>query len=99
MARGSNRLSGGVEGRGGRGRREGQVYEPSEEVYSFEDPEEETFTGDATLEDLMSKFNSGKSDRRGSKDRRDEREDEEEGTSGGGRRDAIRRTLAMRDEE
>jgi len=99
-ARGSNRLGGGVEGRGGRGRREGQIYEPSEEVYSFEDPEEETFTGDATLEDLMSKFNSGKSDRRGTKDRRDEREDdEEEGNSGGGRRDAIRRTLAMRDEE
>lgn len=89
-----NRLGGRGDARGGR--REGQIYEPSEEVYTFEDPEEEVFTGDATLEDLVSKFNAGK-DR--SKDR-NRRDDEEEGEEGGrGRRDAIRRTLAMRDEE
>ncbi|HEX6290986.1 MAG TPA: S1 RNA-binding domain-containing protein [Herpetosiphonaceae bacterium] len=80
----------------GRGRREAQIYEPSEEVYTFEDPEEESFSGDATLEDLVSKFNAGK-DRR--KNRRDYEEEEEEGGNDRGRRDAIRRTLAMRDEE
>jgi predicted RNA-binding protein with RPS1 domain len=104
-ARGRGRDAGGdVGGRGGRlggrpegrgGRREGQIYEPAEEVYTFEDPEEETFSGDATLADLVSKFNAGK-DRR--KTRRDFEEEEEEGKAGG-RRDAIRRTLAMRDEE
>ena len=91
----SNRLGGRNEGRS---RREGQIYEPSEEVYTFEDPEEETFTGDATLEDLVSKFNAGKNDKR-DKRREDEEEEEEDGGSGRGRRDAIRRTLAMRDEE
>jgi predicted RNA-binding protein with RPS1 domain len=80
---------------GGR-RREGEAYEPSQEVYTFEDPDEETFTGDATLEDLVSKFNAGKG-----RDRRQTRDDDDE--DGGGRnrgnRDAISRTLAMRDEE
>lgn len=92
----NNRLGGRSDARGGR--REGQIYEPSEEVYTFEDPEEEVFTGDATLEDLVSKFNAGK-DRSKDRNRRDD--DEEEGEEGGtrGRRDAIRRTLAMRDEE
>jgi ribosomal protein S1 len=89
-----NRLGGRGEGRGGR--REGQVYEPSEEVYTFEDPEEEVFTGDATLEDLVSKFNAGKD--RGKDRRRDDDEEDEEGGNRG-RRDAIRRTLAMRDED
>jgi predicted RNA-binding protein with RPS1 domain len=93
------RLGGGGGGGGRGGRREGQIFEPSEEVYTFEDPEEETFTGDATLEDLLSKFNAGKADRRGTKDKRDEREEEDEAEGGRGRRDAIRRTLAMRDEE
>jgi small subunit ribosomal protein S1 len=88
------RLGGRSEGRGGR--REAQIYEPSEEVYTFEDPEEDTFSGDATLEDLVSKFNAGK-DRR--KNRRDYEDDEEEGGGDRSRRDAIRRTLAMRDEE
>ncbi|PLS80910.1 MAG: RNA-binding protein, partial [Chloroflexi bacterium] len=93
------RLGGGGRAEGGRGgRREGQIFEPAEEVYTFQDPEEETFTGDATLEDLMSKFNSGKADRRGGKDRRDD-DDDDESAGGGGRRDAIRRTLAMRDED
>jgi|GEM_PF-461238 len=80
----------------GRSRREPQIFEPSEEVYTFEDPVEETFSGDATLEDLVSKFNAGK-DRRG-KNRRDDDEDED-GSRGNGRRDAIRRTLALRDED
>lgn len=85
----------GGRGDGGRGRREGQIFEPSQEVYTFEDPEEETFTGDATLEDLLSKFNAGKGrDRKGA---RDEEEDEE--AQKGGRAEAIRRTLALRDEE
>jgi small subunit ribosomal protein S1 len=90
------RLGGRPEGGRGGGRRESQIYEPSEEVYTFEDPEEETFSGDATLEDLVSKFNAGK-DRR--KDKRNFEEEEEEGGGDRGRRDAIRRTLAMRDEE
>ncbi|WP_029215234.1 S1 RNA-binding domain-containing protein [Kallotenue papyrolyticum] len=86
--------------RGGRLRREAQLYDPGEEVYTFEDPEdEETFTGDATLEDLVSKFNAGRYDRRG-KSRRDyEDEDEDEDRSARRQRDAIRRTLAIRDEE
>ncbi|CAA9285732.1 MAG: SSU ribosomal protein S1p [uncultured Chloroflexia bacterium] len=77
---------------GGRGRGDGDVFRPAEEVYSFEDPEE-TFSGDATLEDLLSKFNSGKG-----KDSRRER-DEDEDEAGNTRADAIRRTLALRDEE
>lgn len=94
------RLGGGGRPESGRGgRREGQIFEPAEEVYTFQDPEEETFTGDATLEDLLSKFNAGKNDRRGGKDKRDDDQDDEEPTGGRGRRDAIRRTLAMRDED
>jgi small subunit ribosomal protein S1 len=92
--RGGGRPSGGRDsGRGGH--REGQVFETSEEVYTFEDPEEETFTGDATLEDLLSKFNSGKGrDRRNARD-----DDDDEETRGQRRADAIRRTLALRDED
>ncbi len=89
----------GGRGEGGRGRREAQIYEPAEEVYTFEDPEEETFTGDATLEDLLSKFNAGKHDRRSRYERRDTDEDEDEGRGSRRQREAIRRTLAMRDEE
>src|ERR687886_2428162 len=76
---------------GGRGRREGEIYEPAQDVYTFEDPDEETFSGDATLEDLVSKFNAGKG-----RDRRQSRGDEDEDNQ---RADAIRRTLALRDEE
>jgi predicted RNA-binding protein with RPS1 domain len=76
---------------GGRGRRESEVYEPAQDVYTFEDPDEETFSGDATLEDLVSKFNAGKG-----RDRRQSRDDEDEDSR---RADAIRRTLALRDEE
>jgi len=96
-SRGGNRLGGGFGGGGRGGRREGQVFEPTEEVYTFEDPEEETFTGDATLEDLLSKFNAGKNDRR--RDKREDEEEEDEGSrEGRGRRAAIRRTLGMDDE-
>ncbi len=63
--------------------------------YTFQDPVEETFTGDATLEDLVSKFNAGKSRRADS--RRDESTENEDG--GGNRRNVINRTLAMRDDE
>lgn len=85
-------------GRGGRSRRDaGEIYEGGQEVYTFEDPEEETFTGDATLEDLLSKFNSGKGrDRRGVREQ-NEGEDDEAGRDS--RNEAIRRTLALRDEE
>jgi small subunit ribosomal protein S1 len=94
-SRSGNRLGGGFGGGRG-GRREGQVFEPAEEVYTFEDPEEETFTGDATLEDLLSKFNAGKNDRR--RDKRDDEEDDDGDREGRGRRAAIRRTLGMDDE-
>ena len=87
------RAPGGRADAGRPGRREGQVFESSEEVYSFEDPEEETFTGDATLADLLSKFNSGKGM---DKKAEDEEDDAEKGDS---RAEAIRRTLALRDEE
>jgi transcriptional accessory protein Tex/SPT6 len=55
-----------------------------------EEPEEE-FQGDATLEDLLSKFSTGKRDRR----RRQEEDDDEESGDRYSRRqrDAIRRTL------
>ena len=90
--RGGSRPAGG-RGDGGRGgRRESQAVAPSEEVYTFEDPEE-TFDGDATLEDLVSKFNAGKG-----RDRRQSRDDDEDDT-GERRAEAIRRTLALRDEE
>jgi CBS domain containing-hemolysin-like protein len=56
--------------------------------------EQEEFKGDATLEDLLSKFSGGKRDRR----RRQEEEEEVEEEGTGDRyarrqRDAIRRTL------
>jgi hypothetical protein len=55
-----------------------------------DEPEEE-FHGDATLEDLLSKFSGGKRERR----RRQEEDDEEETGDRYSRRqrDAIRRTL------
>ena len=65
--------------------------------YTFQDPVEETFTGDATLEDLVSKFNAGKSRRADS--RRDESTETENEDGGGNRRNVINRTLAMRDDE
>jgi len=79
------------------GRRETETYE-TDEVYTYEDPEEqETFTGDATLADLVSKFNVDKSRR---KNRRgDTFEEDQDDERGQRRRDAIDRTLALLDEE
>ncbi len=91
-----------TQGTGGRGkpsrpRRDAPRDEPAQ--YTSQDPaDEETFTGDATLEDLVSKFNAGKGRRAGGRrDERDETEDETE--NGGNRRNVINRTLAMRDDE
>jgi predicted RNA-binding protein with RPS1 domain len=92
-----------AQGTGGRGRpsrprRDAPRDEPAQ--YTSQDPvEEETFTGDATLEDLVSKFNAGKGRRTGG--RRDERDETEGETEDGGRnrRSVINRTLAMRDDE
>jgi small subunit ribosomal protein S1 len=63
------------------------------ETYSTEDVEEE-FVGDATLEDLLSKFGgpaAAKRDRKGGK--RDEDEDDGENRDDRRQRDAIKRTL------
>jgi small subunit ribosomal protein S1 len=85
--------------RTGRGRQETQYYEAAE-VYTYEDPdEEESFSGDATLEDLMSKFNADKGGRRKNKRDNDANYEDEGEEDRGGRRDAIRRTLAIMDEE
>lgn len=86
-------------GRGeGRGRRDAQSYDQPAEVYSTsEDNDEEAFTGDATLEDLLSKFNAGKGKDRGKGRGRGEHEDEDD--AGQNRAEVIRRTLALRDEE
>jgi len=85
--RGGSRAAGGRSG----GRRDAQLSDQPQEVYTFEDAEEETFTGDASLADLLSKFNSGKG--RDNK-RRSGAEDEDQQ-----RNDAIQRTLALRNED
>lgn len=75
--------------RGERGRR--PVQTGTTEAYATADDSEEEFTGNATLEDLLSKFGgSGRG-----KDRRFQREDDEDGDDRQSRRqrDAIRRTL------
>ncbi|NJN15756.1 MAG: 30S ribosomal protein S1, partial [Oscillochloris sp.] len=83
--------------RGGRRERRPQQA-PVAESYSSPDFEEE-FTGDATLEDLLSKFggpSSNRKDRRGrDSDNDNDEEDEEEYSDRQERRqrDAIRRTL------
>jgi small subunit ribosomal protein S1 len=85
-------------GRRSRGREAVQPYE-AEDLYTYEEPaEEETFSGDATLADLVSKFNADKGRR---KSRRAEayEEGDEKTAQGKGRRDAINRTLALLDEE
>jgi transcriptional accessory protein Tex/SPT6 len=89
------------EDRGGRGQRRERDEEPrAPEVYSSTDEAEESFSGDATIEDLLSKFGGANK-----RDRRRRYEDEEEEESSDDRytrrqRDAIRRTLQqMGDEE
>ncbi len=95
--RGGDRAGGGRSGGGGGNRAgggRGQVGDQAQEVYTFEDPKEESFTGDASLQDLLSKFNSGKG-----RDSKHTRDDGEEMTDEQRRNDAIQRTLALRDEE
>jgi transcriptional accessory protein Tex/SPT6 len=95
------RGEGTFEPREGRGRRDDRGPRPQrhdppaasapEPLAVAEEPEEE-FQGDATLEDLLSKFSTGKRERR----RRQEDDDEEEGSGdrySRRQRDAIRRTL------
>jgi len=85
----------GREGRGDRGRdRRRNSSQPAvPETYSTEDEAEE-FVGDATLEDLLSKYGSPSNSRRDRKKDRPDVEDEEEADGSDRRqRDAIRRTL------
>jgi transcriptional accessory protein Tex/SPT6 len=84
----------GRDDRGSRGPRRERNDEPrAPEVYSSADETEEPFTGDATIEDLLSKF--GGTSKRDRKRRPDEEEDEGNSEDRGSRRqrDAIRRTL------
>jgi len=68
------------------------------EVYTSTDEPEEAFTGDATIEDLLSKFGGGKRDRKRRPD--DQDEETEEDRYNRRQRDAIRRTLQqMSDDE
>jgi hypothetical protein len=69
------------------------------EVYTSTDEPEEAFTGDATIEDLLSKFGGG-----GKRDRKRRADDHDEETEDDRynrrQRDAIRRTLQqMSDDE
>jgi len=79
--------------RNDRGRRRTSAQPAVSETYSTEDDTEE-FVGDATLEDLLSKYGSPANNRRDRRKDRVDAEDEEE-TDGSDRRqrDAIRRTL------
>ena len=65
-------------------------------MYSTGDVADEPFTGDATIEDLLSKYGSNKRDRR-RRDDDDEEDSEDRGTRR--QRDAIRRTLQHMDDE
>ncbi len=78
-------------------RQEAPPAAPAPEPPTVADEPEEEFQGDATLEDLLSKFSGGKRDRR----RRQEEEVEDEDDRFSRRqRDAIRRTLQqMSDDE
>ena len=82
--------------RGGRQRQERQERVP--ETYTTADDSDEPFTGDATLEDLVSKFGRGRtSDRRR---RADEPEEDEEDRQSRRQREAQRRTLqSLSDDE
>jgi len=83
--------------RGPRRERDAEPRPP--EVYTSTDEPEEAFTGDATIEDLLSKFGSGtKRDRKRRPD--DQDEETEEDRYNRRQRDAIRRTLQqMSDDE
>jgi len=83
-----------------RGPRRDRDSEPrAPEVYSSSEEPEEAFTGDATIEDLLSKFGGGgKRDRKRRPD--DQDEETEEDRYNRRQRDAIRRTIQqMSDDE
>lgn len=90
------------EDRGPRGpRRERDEAPRAPEVYTSTEEPEEAFTGDATIEDLLSKFGGATS---GKRDRKRRTEEEDEGDFDDRytrrQRDAIRRTLQqMNDDE
>jgi predicted RNA-binding protein with RPS1 domain len=95
----SRRQSGGGQ-RGGRGGRGGarQASQPSSELYTTVEDNDDEFTGNATLEDLVSKFGGSKKEknrRRGSDNDEDTDEDMDEADIDARKRqrDAIRRTL------
>ena len=92
-ARGRSEDRGRREGRGPRPPRQDAPAPSAPEPLAVADEPEEEFQGDATLEDLLSKFSGGKRERR----RRQEDDEEEEEESGDRysrrQRDAIRRTL------
>jgi small subunit ribosomal protein S1 len=70
--------------------------EAAPDAYAVAEEPEDEFKGDATLEDLLSKFSGSKRDRR----RRPEEEENEEDRFARRQRDAIRRTLQqMNDDE
>jgi predicted RNA-binding protein with RPS1 domain len=75
--------------------------QPSSEMYtSASDNDEEEFSGNATLEDLVMKFGgSYRKDRRRQDDDEDEDEEEDSTAHRQRQRDAIRRTLKHDDEE
>jgi predicted RNA-binding protein with RPS1 domain len=87
--------------RGPRGPRRERTDEPKmpETYTSTEGPEEEAFSGDATIEDLLSKF-GGKRDRKRRYEEEEEEETLPEDRHTRRQREAIRRTLQqMSDEE
>jgi transcriptional accessory protein Tex/SPT6 len=80
--------------RGPRSERPAPAREP--EVYSSSSEPEETFSGDATIEDLLSKYGGRRERRR----RADEEEEDNEDRGSRRQRDAIRRTIQqMNDDE
>jgi len=85
----------------GRGSRNNTVQvQPSSEMYtSSDDSDEEEFSGNATLEDLVMKFGGSYRKDRRRHDEDEEDEDEDEGSARQRQRDAIRRTLKHDDEE
>src|SRR5262249_60734450 len=79
-------------------RRERDEAPPPPEVYTSSEESEEAFNGDATIEDLLSKF--GSSNKRDRKRRQDDDEDTESADRYSRRqRDAIRRTLEQLSDE
>lgn len=80
-----------------RDRRERRNAQPAPEMYVVGEEDEDTFEGNATLEDLLTKFGGPSNRRDRDRDRRrrdhDDDDDEIERPSNRRQRDAIRRTL------